>query len=170
VKLRLFVGYRSPSSNSDPTALQYVKDLCDCIDSLFPVHSPALICGDLNFPNIDWTIDNCAVCSETTCTGVFLELYYTHGLRQCVTTPTRFDNVLDLILTNDDNCIYNIRPIEPFSTSDHNQILFMYYMVLLSELIRMLLETLSMLIGMKLSLFSKMLTFTVSSTAIYLPS
>jgi hypothetical protein len=26
VKLRLFVGYRSPSSNSDPTALQYVKD------------------------------------------------------------------------------------------------------------------------------------------------
>jgi hypothetical protein len=124
VKLRLFVCYRPPSSNYDVCALQYVTDLCDCIDKLFPVNSPALICGDFNLPMIDWSLDNCSLCSDSTCSGIFLDFYYNHGLCQCVTTPTRYNNVLDLIFTNDINCVLNVGSIEPFSTSDHNQVCF----------------------------------------------
>lgn len=123
-KLRLFVCYRPTSGNTDPDALQYVKDLRACIDSLMPAHSQILICGDLNLPNIDWSIDNSVRCSDATCSGVFLDLYYNHGLKQFVTEPTRLDNILDLVLSNDNNCVFNVRSVEPFGTSDHSQICF----------------------------------------------
>ena len=61
VKLRLFVCYRPPSSNTDVHALQYVKDIYTCIDKLFPVDSTVIICGDFNFPNVDWSVDNCSL-------------------------------------------------------------------------------------------------------------
>jgi hypothetical protein len=95
-----------------------------CAAGLFPVNSPALICGDFNLPMIDWSLDNCSLCSDSTCSGIFLDFYYNHGLCQCVTTPTRYNNVLDLIFTNDINCVLNVGSIEPFSTSDHNQVCF----------------------------------------------
>jgi hypothetical protein len=78
VKLRRFVCYRPPSSNYDVCALQYVTDLCDCIDKLFPVNSPALICRDFNLPMIDWSLDNCSLCSDSTCSGIFLD-HCMHG-------------------------------------------------------------------------------------------
>jgi hypothetical protein len=95
---------------------------CDCVDALLPIDSPVLICGDFNLPNIDWSIDNCALCSDSTCDGVFLELYYNRGLQQFVSMPTRLDNILDLVFCNDYNCIFNPRTAEPFSTSDYNRV------------------------------------------------
>ena len=124
VKLRLFVCYRPPSSYTDVYALQYAKDICTCIDKLFPVDSPVIICGDFNLPNVDWSVDNCSLCCDSTCDGVFLEMYYNHGLRQFVPTPTRLDSFLDLVFSNDHNCIFNPRTADPFSTSDHNQVHF----------------------------------------------
>jgi hypothetical protein len=107
VKVRVFVCYRPPSGCV--CALRYVKDLCDCINKLVPVNSPALICGDFNFPSIDWSLDNCSLCSGSTCSGVFLEFHH---------------NILDIILTNDIKCVLNVRSIEPFSISDHSQVCF----------------------------------------------
>jgi hypothetical protein len=68
------------------------------IGSLFPAHCPVLMRGDLNLPNIDWTIDSCEQCADKTCSdaGLFLDLYYNHGLTQFVTEPTRLDSILDL--------------------------------------------------------------------------
>jgi hypothetical protein len=50
VKLRLFVCYRPPSNNTDVLALQYAKDMCECIEMLIPRGLPVLICGDFNLP------------------------------------------------------------------------------------------------------------------------
>ena len=45
-------------------------------------------------------------------------------MEQFVLSPTRNDNILDLVFSNDHNCILNVRISEPFSTSDHNSVLF----------------------------------------------
>ena len=123
-KTRIFVCYRPTSSNTDSDAIRYISEMCECLSSLYPPNGAVIICGDFNFPTITWSIDNCLNCSNSTCTGIFLEFFYTHGLRQLVTEPTRGENILDLVFCNDTNCVLNTRSIEPFSTSDHNQVLF----------------------------------------------
>jgi hypothetical protein len=123
-KLRLFVCYRPPSGNSYEPAVHYVRDLCDCIDSLYPSNSAVILCGDFNFPNVNWLVNNSLHCSDLTCSGIFLELVYKHGLQQYVTRPTRGTHTLDLVFCNDNNCVINTRSLEPFSTSDHCQVSF----------------------------------------------
>ena len=103
--IRLFNCYRPPCSNRDPEGLKYISDLCDCIQYLYPINGTVIICGDFNFPNIDWSVDNCIKQSNFSCTGVFLNLFYNNGLKQFVNSPTRLDNLLDLVLCNDANCI-----------------------------------------------------------------
>jgi hypothetical protein len=109
-----YLSYHPLSSNID------AKYMRDCIDMPFPVDSPVLICGDFHLPSIDWSIDNYALCSESTSDGVFLELYYTRGLHHFVSMPMRLDNELDLVFYNDYNCVFKPRTTEPFSISNHN--------------------------------------------------
>jgi hypothetical protein len=123
-KIRVFVCYRPPSGDCYQPAVQYVRDLCDCISSLYPANSAVILCGDFNFPNIDWSVNNCLRCSNSTCSGLFLEFFYNHGLQQFVSSPTRYMHTLDLVLCNDSNCVINTKILEPFSTSDHCQVSF----------------------------------------------
>jgi exonuclease III len=59
-RLRLFVCYQPPSADSDQVATQYVHDLCECMNSLYPANSTVLICDNLNLPYVDWSSDyNC---------------------------------------------------------------------------------------------------------------
>lgn len=89
--------YRPPSNNTDVIALQYAKDMYECIEMLVPCGLPVLIYGDFNFPNVDWSVDNCALSSESTCEGVFSDMYYNYGLHQFVPTPARLNSLLDLV-------------------------------------------------------------------------
>ena len=52
----------------------------------------------------------------------FLNFCLSANLHQLVLGPTRGDSVLDLVLVNDRNLIDDLQILEPFSTSDHNQI------------------------------------------------
>jgi hypothetical protein len=123
-KFRLFVCYRPPSSDTDLAAVRYISDLCNCVNRLYPLNGTVIICGDFNFPSIDWSADSSLLTSNVTCTGIFLEFYYTHGLRQLVCEPTRGERILDLVLSNDIHSVPNCRILEPFSTSDHSQVSF----------------------------------------------
>jgi hypothetical protein len=123
-KFRLFVCYRPPSSDTDLAAVRYISDLCNCVNRLYPLNGTVIICGDFNFPSIDWSADSSLLTSNVTCTGIFLEFYYTHGLRQLVCEPTRGERILDLVLSNDIHSVLNYRILEPFSTSDHSQVSF----------------------------------------------
>jgi hypothetical protein len=123
--IRVIVCYRAPtSSNRCIDGVEYVTDLSQALNTIFPAHGTVIICGDFNFPSIDWQIDNCLKCSSFTCTGVFLEFFYKHGLSQFVTAPTRLDNILDIVLCNDPNCIVDTAVSQPFSTSDHGTVDF----------------------------------------------
>ncbi len=74
-----------------------------------------VIVGDFNFPHIDWS-----AISETHCRHIGklsddVNLFF---LKQYVALPTRKDNILDLVFSNDD-IIQNIDSI-PTYISDHN--------------------------------------------------
>jgi hypothetical protein len=40
-------------------AIKYISDLCDCIQYLYPINGTIIICGDFDFPNSDWSVENC---------------------------------------------------------------------------------------------------------------
>ena len=92
-KIHLFVCYRPPSPNVDSAAIRYTADLCNCINSRYPVNDTVIICGDFNFPSIHWSANINLPSSNLICTGIFLEFYYTHGLRQLVPGPTRGEHM-----------------------------------------------------------------------------
>ena len=123
--LRIFTCYRPPAaSNRDTDAVSYISDLCNCIDMLMPRSGSVIVCGDFNFPTIDWNSLSCTLhnCSYT-CTGVFIDFVLKHGFTQLVDSPTHGSNLLDLILCNDINSILNTSVCAPFSTSDHSMII-----------------------------------------------
>jgi hypothetical protein len=121
---RLFVCYRPPSGNAESAAVQFTRDLCNCILSLFPSNGSAIICGDFNFANIDWTVATGINCTQSTCSGVLLDFCYATGVQQLVTESTRGDHILDLIFCSDVSRVLNVRVTEPFATSDHYRAYF----------------------------------------------
>lgn len=88
-------------------------------------NSTVLLCGDFNFPKIDWQNCNNTLNSSNTCSGVFLNFYYKHSLHQLVSEPTRLGSnsrngsILDLVFCNDANFVYNVAVEVPFGNSDH---------------------------------------------------
>ena len=56
--------------------------------------------------------------------SLLLDLCQANLLCQLVTEPTRDNNILDLVLTNDPQLVSSLNVLEQFSTSDHNAILF----------------------------------------------
>jgi hypothetical protein len=125
VKTRLFACYRPPCSNNyDTNAVRYVNDLCDCLTVLQPPDSTVIMCGDLNFPSINWNGDNSMLLNDSSCTGVFLKYFYDNAMFQFVDEPTRLGNLLDIVLCNDNNAICDIKTLDTFSTSDHCMVSF----------------------------------------------
>lgn len=124
VKTRLFTCYRPPSSNYDTNAVRYVHDLCECLTILQPSDSTVIVCGDLNFPSINWKGDNSKLLNDSSCTGLFLKYFYDNAMFQFVDEPTRLDNLLDIVLCNDNNAICDAKPLDTFSTSDHCMVSF----------------------------------------------
>jgi len=85
--------------------------MCNCIIELIPTNNTVLIVGDFNLQTIDWSVDKCLKCSELSCTGVFLNLFYSLGLSQFVTESTHNNNALDLVFSNDYYCISDLHVI-----------------------------------------------------------
>jgi len=123
-KVKLFVCYRAPSSECDPPAMSYIKDMCSCLKQLSKAGCTTLICGDFNFPKIDWQNDTNKLLGET-CSGIFCNFFHENCLHQFVNDATRLapnsttSSLLDLIMCNDINFVYDIHVGAPFSKSDH---------------------------------------------------
>lgn len=79
-----------------------------------------IVAGDFNTPDLKWDdleTTNCSSNSER-----FLEIIDEHGLTQLVKEPTRENNIIDLVLTNNDNIINNVKVVP--GISDHGMVLF----------------------------------------------
>jgi ribonucleases P/MRP protein subunit RPP40 len=73
-----------------------------------------LIMGDFNFADLNWvkpeTLDD---------SHLFMKCINDNFLVQCVEDCTRGKNVLDLVLTSEENMVENLTVGEPFGSSDH---------------------------------------------------
>ena len=81
-----------------------------------------LICGDFNFPSIDWALNFCED-NENTRAYRFWTVMNELSLIQHVTTPTRFrgnqQSCLDLIFSNEQEMVSEIIEMEPIGKSDN---------------------------------------------------
>jgi len=116
---RFIVVYRPPEFNS--IGRDYMRCLYDCLCYLSDTKHPVIIVGDFNLPHLDW--------SNRTAPGddihsLFLQFCNDFGFAQFVDAPTRDDNVLDLVMSNDPYILSSVYVAEPFSNSDHCAINF----------------------------------------------
>ena len=120
-KKRLYACiYRSPNSDSEEN-----HKLLNNIAWAKTNFQEIVLIGDFNLPSIDWATD--------TATGIyakeFLECCIENNLEQMIEFPTRHrsgqeSSLLDLILTNEPDCIRDIYQKAPFGKSDHEVIEF----------------------------------------------
>jgi len=109
---RIGLYYRPPNSSEE-----YINKICDEITML--KSNNYIIMGDFNFPDIDWNI-----LSSTKLTEKFLDLCLDQFLIQHVKEPTRKQNILDIVLTNNQNLIHSCETAAPLGDSDHNIVKF----------------------------------------------
>ena len=116
--LRIIGCYNAPHAD-----INYVHALCLCLDELLHVNYSAVILGDFNFPLISW---NKVVLAPESREYAFYECCMNNGLSELINQPTYINssNILDLLLTNDHESIYDVSVSEPFSTSDHASIMY----------------------------------------------
>ena len=116
--IRLICVYRTPKCNEPFTyrLLQTLADLCTC-------PHPSIITGDFNFPAISWSSQsNGSTLSKAETT--FLSFVSDLTLHQFVRTPTRGQNILDLLLSNQPLLVSHVDTGPPIANSDHNSITF----------------------------------------------
>ena len=84
-----------------------------------------IITGDLNFPTIEWAVDdemNVLITSQTLPkqAKALFDLLDEYCLMQCISKPTRGQNILDLVFTNNQQLISDIQINDVSKTiSDH---------------------------------------------------
>ena len=79
-----------------------------------------IIMGDFNHGHIQWT----SLQSTGREDQEFLNLVQDSFLSQHVLEATRGENVLDIVLSSQKECVDNVKICEPLGCSDHNQIHF----------------------------------------------
>jgi Reverse transcriptase (RNA-dependent DNA polymerase)/Endonuclease-reverse transcriptase len=112
--VRFIVGcvYRPPSSSNINTEYIFnqIRDIC-----LAHKNSKVIVLGDFNFPNVNWLL-NLFPSNSLGLKSLIEDCLFT----QHVSQPTRYSNILDLVMTR---CInktdVNVHYLPPLARSDH---------------------------------------------------
>ena len=112
------VVYRSPNSEE-----QNNKNLLEIMRRAAEVRCDYfMLCGDYNLPLINWSENRC-LDSDQSFTAEFVETILDLNLFQHVRDSTRFRNdqnsCLDLIFTNEEEMINEVKELPPLGKSDH---------------------------------------------------
>ena len=89
-----------------------------------------VLVGDFNLPDIDW-MNMTAPGSENNLSNKFLLNLFDNGLFQHIMENTRIrgrnqPSLLDLVITSDEESIFDIALLAPLGKSDHTAITFKY--------------------------------------------
>ena len=113
--------YRPPGAIKEQF-IEVMTKIKDCLSQANLSSSVYSLCGDLNFPIIDW--QNCTIQGGTVSTQqqarALLDLFEDHFLHQYITEGTRGANILDLFAANDDQLICRVEILSKSKISDHN--------------------------------------------------
>jgi hypothetical protein len=111
--IRFINVYRPPPDYNN------FEHLSECLLDALRTTDPCVITGDFNCPEIDW--DNFTTLHDGM-QDKFLELIESAGLNQLVEKPTRGDNILDLVFSDESLKVSNLTVSQQFSKSDHCQV------------------------------------------------
>ena len=121
----LLVGciYRPPSNTSDDNKLLY-----DTILSLIDKRTHVLVAGDFNQPTIDWKNES-ASAGVGNQAYIFMDFVRDSYLIQHVCQPTHYrgtqhPTLIDLIFSNEEEMVQNIRHCAPLGKSHHQCLFF----------------------------------------------
>jgi len=99
----------------------YADTLTHCITTHTGKNKNHIIVGDLNLPQIKW---NSHCCPIDHIDKKIFDFVLTYGYSQLVNFPTRGNNILDVILTDDDSIVTTVKSCPPVGYSDHIAIEF----------------------------------------------
>lgn len=99
-----------------------VRTYCEVVaniinNSVTPQH---LLLGDFNVPDVCWD----TVTATTLRSKTFIDFLKAYSLTNTIRTPTRQDNILDLVISHTPEKISNVSVEAPLTTSDHNIVNF----------------------------------------------
>ena len=122
INTKIAAVYRPPDT-SDNSFENLLSFLDKGITNLFHPnrHMDIIMAGDFNFPDINWLTSHIHIGNKLTTNSEdqLLRFMEKHFLSQYVNQPTRERNILDLLLTNNDNLVLHTSS-EETTLSDHN--------------------------------------------------
>ena len=108
-----------------PNASKHISEsLLRCLDSLCDIDYVFTICTDFNVPNFSATVEYDRSFLPNI-ESYFAKVLVDNGAHQLITVPTRLNNLLDFLIINDRLAIFYVNATSPFSTSDHNSIIWL---------------------------------------------
>ncbi len=112
--------YRPPACPTNKFIDQLTK-IREVISSLPPPMPTIMLTDDLYFPLIDWKLESVygGAADMRTQAEAILHFAEEFCLNQVINTPTRGNNILDIIMTNNDDILHNIT-VNQTNFSDHN--------------------------------------------------
>ncbi len=109
--------YRSPTSDINITD-NLINNFYDCYNySIQNNYNGIYFLGDFNYPNINWY-------NSSQNNHIFYDAITQLGLVQMIYEPTRYKNILDLVITDSPGFTDEITINPPIKNCDHNVILF----------------------------------------------
>ena len=107
------VFYRPPSQSVDNLVA-----LNKCLLSI--AQYPIVLCGDFNLPSINWSLTFPTVSLPTA--NFMCDLVRDNYLHQMVVAPTRYQNLLDLVFTNQPDIVVGVQVVDNLPLTDHNAV------------------------------------------------
>ena len=121
--------YRSPNVLTTNTDTELIINQIDTVtEKLLGTNEKIIIAGDFNYPEINWKEDVCK-CLDRHPAYKFLSCIHQNFLTQIVKKPThqrggQNPTLIDLIISNDSDFVYELVHDEPFGKSHHDTLRF----------------------------------------------